>query len=340
MCGLGRIAHALDGRSYLTEAYRYRPIIAVTKQFRRKSDKPQPDLGRAFVVRQAQGIVVEFQHAIAIVGSKPAVGWVDCRWPRCPRKNPPGGTTIRSPCARHTAGARCCAGHAAVGRFAARVARRAGAKCVSNQRGAAVFGLWRSMAGGRRFGLRAARVRRDARRARHRSCHHLARVPASAGCEGRARRARWCARGRSIDCHHRGRSHRNGGASACDTASADGTATGEGLPGLVRGFVSGGALSGSARAVHDGFADAQAGVSGVVEINRTDRVFASVLGDYHGNFRSQTFNQASATGTFGYAHGFANHDSPSLSGGRVLSASATQSAASCCPDRWAAKRRC
>lgn len=75
-----------------------------------------------------------------------------------------------------------------------------------------------------------------------------------------------------------------------------------------------GALSGSARAVHDGFADGQAGVSGVFGVNRTDRVFASLLGDYHGNFRSTTFNQASATGSFGYAHGFANHDSLSLSG--------------------------
>jgi tetratricopeptide (TPR) repeat protein len=75
-----------------------------------------------------------------------------------------------------------------------------------------------------------------------------------------------------------------------------------------------GALSGTARETHDGFADAQAGVSGVFGVNRTDRVFGSVLGSYHGNFKNQPFNQASATGTFGYAHGFANHDSLSFSG--------------------------
>jgi tetratricopeptide (TPR) repeat protein len=75
-----------------------------------------------------------------------------------------------------------------------------------------------------------------------------------------------------------------------------------------------GTLSGNARAAHDAFAEVQSGLSGVTGVGRSDRLFASVLGSYHGNYGSRDFNQASATGTAGIAHSFANRDTVSLSG--------------------------
>ena len=75
-----------------------------------------------------------------------------------------------------------------------------------------------------------------------------------------------------------------------------------------------GALAGNARAQHDGYSELQAGVSGVLGVGRSDRVFASGLGSYHGNFASRAFNQGNATATAGFAHSFANRDTLSLSG--------------------------
>jgi tetratricopeptide (TPR) repeat protein len=75
-----------------------------------------------------------------------------------------------------------------------------------------------------------------------------------------------------------------------------------------------GTLNGSARAVKDGFGEVQAGVSGVFAVGRQDRIFASALGSYHGNFSNAAFNQASATATAGVAHSLANKDTVSLSG--------------------------
>ena len=75
-----------------------------------------------------------------------------------------------------------------------------------------------------------------------------------------------------------------------------------------------GTLNGAARQMHDGYGEAQGGVSGVAAVGRQDRVFGSALGLYHRNFDSAAFDQASATGTFGFAHSFANRDTLSLSG--------------------------
>ena len=75
-----------------------------------------------------------------------------------------------------------------------------------------------------------------------------------------------------------------------------------------------GVLNGNARATHDGYLDAQAGISGVTAIARQDRLFGSVLGSYHDNVSSRSFDQAAATATVGYAHSLANRDTLSLSG--------------------------
>ena len=55
------------------------------------------------------------------------------------------------------------------------------------------------------------------------------------------------------------------------------------------------------------------GVSGVTAVGRQDRIFASVLGNWRDNFDSKAFDQASLTGTAGFAHTFANRDVISLS---------------------------
>ena len=75
-----------------------------------------------------------------------------------------------------------------------------------------------------------------------------------------------------------------------------------------------GVLNGNARSKHDGYFEAQGGISGVSAIGRQDRVFASVLGNYRDNFKSRTFDQAGATATAGFAHSLANRDTLSLSG--------------------------
>ena len=75
-----------------------------------------------------------------------------------------------------------------------------------------------------------------------------------------------------------------------------------------------GTLAGNARATHDGYGEIQAGISGVAAVSRQDRVFGSLLANYHDNIDSNTFDQASATGTAGFAHSFANRDTLSLSG--------------------------
>jgi tetratricopeptide (TPR) repeat protein len=79
-------------------------------------------------------------------------------------------------------------------------------------------------------------------------------------------------------------------------------------------FFGPGALNGNARAAHDGFLEAQAGVSGVTAIGRQDRLFGSILGNYHDNLSSRTFDQAGLTATTGFAHSLANRDTLSLSG--------------------------
>ncbi len=73
-------------------------------------------------------------------------------------------------------------------------------------------------------------------------------------------------------------------------------------------------LSGNARSIHDGFTDLQGGVSAVKGIARQDRIFGSALGSYRVNFSNADFNQGSVTGTGGYSHSLANHDSISISG--------------------------
>ncbi|MBS0255060.1 MAG: DUF560 domain-containing protein [Proteobacteria bacterium] len=75
-----------------------------------------------------------------------------------------------------------------------------------------------------------------------------------------------------------------------------------------------GTLSGTARALDDSYAEVRGGISAVEGINRTDRVFASVLGGYRGNGHARLFNQGDATVTLGYAHTLANKDSLSLAG--------------------------
>ena len=79
-------------------------------------------------------------------------------------------------------------------------------------------------------------------------------------------------------------------------------------------FLGPGSLSGASRAIDDTFAELQAGVSGVHGLDRQNRVFGSVLGNWRDNQHSSTFDQASVTGTAGYAHTLASRDVLSLSG--------------------------
>lgn len=78
-------------------------------------------------------------------------------------------------------------------------------------------------------------------------------------------------------------------------------------------FLGPGNLGPGARATDDEFVEASAGISGVTAVGRQDRVFASVLGNWRENLDTSTFDQASVTGTAGYAHSFANRDVLSLS---------------------------
>lgn len=75
-----------------------------------------------------------------------------------------------------------------------------------------------------------------------------------------------------------------------------------------------GTLGAGARAQKDQYYDLSAGVSAVTAVGRQDRVFGSLLGNLRDNFDSAAFDQASLTGTAGYAHTFANRDVASLSG--------------------------
>lgn len=79
-------------------------------------------------------------------------------------------------------------------------------------------------------------------------------------------------------------------------------------------FLGAGALSGNSRAMDDSFAELQAGVSGVNALDRQNRVFGSVLGNWRDNQHSAAFDQASLTGTAGYAHTLASRDVLSFSG--------------------------
>ena len=74
-----------------------------------------------------------------------------------------------------------------------------------------------------------------------------------------------------------------------------------------------GTLGPAARQKKDEFTELTAGVSGVTAIGRQDRLFASVLGSWRDNWDSRAFDQASLTGTAGYAHTFANRDVASIS---------------------------
>lgn len=75
-----------------------------------------------------------------------------------------------------------------------------------------------------------------------------------------------------------------------------------------------GTLGAGARAQKDEFYDLSGGVSGVSAIGRQDRVFGSLLGNFRDNLDSAAFDQASLTGTAGFAHTFASRDVFSLSG--------------------------
>jgi hypothetical protein len=75
-----------------------------------------------------------------------------------------------------------------------------------------------------------------------------------------------------------------------------------------------GTLGAGARAQGDEYYELSGGVSGVTSVGRQDRVFGSVLGNWRDNFDSAAFDQASLTGTAGFAHSFANQDVISLSG--------------------------
>ena len=78
-------------------------------------------------------------------------------------------------------------------------------------------------------------------------------------------------------------------------------------------FLGPGNLGPNARATDDEFAEIGAGISGVTAVGRQDRLFASVLGNWRENLNTSGFDQASLTGTAGYAHSFANRDVISLS---------------------------
>ncbi|PLK27872.1 tetratricopeptide repeat protein [Novosphingobium sp. TH158] len=75
-----------------------------------------------------------------------------------------------------------------------------------------------------------------------------------------------------------------------------------------------GTLGAGARASSDEYYELSSGLSGVVGVGRQDRLFASLLGNWRDNFDSRAFDQASLTGTAGFAHTFANQDVASISG--------------------------
>ncbi|MBF9151611.1 tetratricopeptide repeat protein [Novosphingobium jiangmenense] len=75
-----------------------------------------------------------------------------------------------------------------------------------------------------------------------------------------------------------------------------------------------GTLGNNARAQKDEFYDLSGGISAVSAVSRTNRVFGSLLANFRDNLDSAAFDQASLTGTAGFAHTFANRDVASLSG--------------------------
>lgn len=78
-------------------------------------------------------------------------------------------------------------------------------------------------------------------------------------------------------------------------------------------FLGPGNLGPGARAQDAEFYEISGGVSGVTALGRQDRLFGSVLANWRDNFSSSVFDQASVTGTAGYAHSFANRDVFSIS---------------------------
>ena len=79
-------------------------------------------------------------------------------------------------------------------------------------------------------------------------------------------------------------------------------------------FLGPGRLGAGAIAQGDEFYELNGGISGVSAVGRQDRLFASVLGSWRDNFNSSAFDQASLTGTTGFAHSFGNRDVVSMSG--------------------------
>src|SRR5690606_15928844 len=78
-------------------------------------------------------------------------------------------------------------------------------------------------------------------------------------------------------------------------------------------FLGPGTLGAGAREQHDEFYELSGGVSAVTAVGRQDRLFGSLLGNWHDIFDSGAFDTGSVTGTAGYAHTFASRDVISLS---------------------------
>lgn len=78
-------------------------------------------------------------------------------------------------------------------------------------------------------------------------------------------------------------------------------------------FLGPGTLGAGAVAQEDEFYELNGGVSVVGALSRQDRLYGSVLGTWKDNFSSDIFDQASLTGTAGYAHTFASRDVLSVS---------------------------
>ena len=72
-------------------------------------------------------------------------------------------------------------------------------------------------------------------------------------------------------------------------------------------------LSGNAQRQGDGFGLAEGGISVEYGLDRQSRLFASVFGSGHVNFRQRAFDQALGVATIGYAYTTLSHDVFSLS---------------------------
>ena len=73
-------------------------------------------------------------------------------------------------------------------------------------------------------------------------------------------------------------------------------------------------LSGNAQRQGDGFGSGEVGISAEYGFDHHSRLFASLLGSGHINFKHSDFSQALAVGTIGYAYTTLSHDVISLSG--------------------------